>query len=488
MRKVIAVDLGASSGRLLVAKFHKQKLVMEELHRFANEPIEKGEHLFWDISFFLNEIKNGLKKYVKKYGASVSGIGIDTWGVDFGLISDEDMLLEDPYAYRDTHTIEMLPKVHEKINDKDLFMRTGVESAPINTIYQLAAIFNNRPELEEKTSTILTMPSLLVFLLTGEKYNEFTHASTTQLLNINDQNWDQEIMDKVFSRKLPLAEIRETNTVTGHTKECLNQAVGLGPTPVINVPGHDTACALASMAFQSKETVFMSCGTWVLIGVEVEQPVVTNEAYQWGFTNEGTIEQTYRLQKNNMGLWLLQQCKKEWERGGAFISYEEESVLLKQARPFQSFIDPDHEMFFNPNRMTEAIQEFCQQTKQMIPTTKGEFIRCIIESLSLKYRWVIDRLEYLTEKEVPSIHMAGGGIQNKWLCQFTANATRKPVKTGPIEASSIGNALSQLIAIGDIENMIEAKEVSSRSFHTTDYSPMDLSTWEQAYHRFIKYI
>lgn len=488
MKKVISVDLGASSGRLLVAKFHKQKLVMEELHRFANEPIKKGEHLFWNISLFLNEIKNGLKKYVKKYGASVSGIGIDTWGVDFGLISDEDMLLEDPYAYRDTHTIEIMPKVHEKNGDKDLFMRTGVASAPINSIYQLAVIFNKRPDLEEKTSTILTMPSLFVFLLTGEKYNEFTHASTTQLLNIDDQNWDQEIMDKVFSRKLPLADILETNTITGHTKACLNQAIGLGPTPVINVPGHDTACALASMALQSKKTAFMSCGTWVLIGVEVEKPIVTNEAYQWGFTNEGTVEQTYRLQKNNMGLWLLQQCKKEWEKDGAFISYEEESVLLKQANPFQSFIDPDHEMFFNPSRMTEAIQEFCKQTKQMIPTTKGEFIRCIIESLSLKYKWVIDRLEDLTEQEVPSIHMAGGGIQNKWLCQFTANATRKPVKTGPIEASSIGNALSQLIAIGTIKNMEEARKISSRSFHTTDYSPMDLSIWEQAYHRFIKYI
>lgn len=488
MRKVIAVDLGASNGRLIVAKLHNQKLVMEELHRFSNEPIEKGEHLFWDISSLVNEIKIGLKKYVKKYGASVSGIGFDTWGVDFGIVSNEDTLLEDPYSYRDTHTTEIMPKVHQKIAEKDLFMRTGVESAAINTIYQLAAIFTKRPELEEKTSAILTMPSLLGFLLTGEKYNEFTHASTTQLLNWKTQNWDQEIIEKVFSGKLPLADIKATNTIIGHTKNDLNQEIGLDPIPVINVPGHDTACALAAMPLQNKETAFMSCGTWVLIGVEVERPIVTKEAYKWGFTNEATLVRTYRLQKNNMGLWLLQQCRKEWEGNGESVSYEEENDLLMKADPFQSLIDPDHEMFFNPSSMTEAIQEFCRQTKQIIPTSKGEFIRCILESLALKYRWVIERLELLTESEVPSIHMAGGGIQNKWLCQFTANSTRKPVKTGPIEASSIGNALSQFIALGEFENLDEAREVLNHSFNTTEYIPMELAIWDQVYSRFIKYI
>lgn len=488
MKKVIAVDLGASNGRLIVAKLDRQKLVMEELHRFPNEPIKKGDHFFWDISSIIDEIKIGLKKYVDQYGTTVSGIGFDTWGVDFGLVSHEGALLEDPYSYRDTHTNKIMPEVHQQIDAWELFTKTGIESAPINTIYQLAAIFNKRPELAKQTEAILTMPSLLGYLFTGEKYNEFTHASTTQLLNTHDQNWDQKIIEKVFSGKLPLAEMKETSTIIGYTKSVLNEEVGIDPILVVNVPGHDTACALVAMPLQDKNTVFMSCGTWVLIGVEVEKPVVTKDAYEWGFTNEGTIDRTYRLQKNNMGLWLLQQCRKDWEGTGESISYEEENTLLLKADSFSSFIDPDHEMFFNPSSMTAAIQAFCRQTGQKIPITKGEFIRCILESLALKYRWVVERLELLTESEVPSIHMAGGGIQNKWLCQFTANATRKPVKTGPIEASSIGNALSQFIAIGEFENLEEARKASNNSFKTTDYAPTDLSIWDQAYKRFIKYL
>lgn len=485
MKKVIAVDLGASNGRLIVAKLHKQKLYIEELHRFPNQPIKKGDHLFWDIALIIEEIKNGLKKYVNKYGERVYGIGLDTWGVDFGLISNEDTLLEDPYSYRDAHTAEIMPKVHEKIAKGDLFNKTGVASAPINTVYQLVAIFNKRPELKKQTSAILTMPSLIGFLLTGEKYNEFTHASTTQLLNIEKQNWDLKFIQEIYSGNLPFVEIKETNTIVGHTKKELNEEVGIKSSPVINVPGHDTACALVAMPLQNKKTAFMSCGTWVLIGIEVEQPVVSSEACEWGFTNEGTIDKTYRLQKNNMGLWILQQCKKEWERKGEFISYEEENVLLMEADPFSSLIDPDHPMFFNPESMIDAIQEFCRQTRQNVPTTKGDFIRCILESLALKYRWVIDRLEVLIDDEIPSIHMAGGGIQNKWLCLFTANATGKLVKTGPVEASSIGNALSQFIALGDVKNLEEARKVSNHSFKTTDYSPIDLSIWEQEYSKFL---
>lgn len=488
MKKVIAVDLGASNGRLIVVKLADQKLVTEEIHRFSNEPMKKDDHFFWDISLIVDEIKIGLKKYVLQYGTSVSSIGFDTWGVDFGLLSHEGSLLENPYSYRDTHTTEMMPKVHQQIDAWELFTRTGIESAPINTIYQLAAVFNKRPELAKQTRAILTMPSLLGYLFTGEKYNEFTHASTTQLLNVKDQNWDQEIIEKVFSGKLPLAEIKETSTMIGYTKNDLNHEIGIDPIPVVNVPGHDTACALAAMPLENKNTVFMSCGTWVLIGVEVEQPVVTKEAYEWGFTNEGTMDKTYRLQKNNMGLWLLQQCRKDWKRNGESISYEEENDLLLKADSFSSFIDPDHEVFFNPSSMTAAIQEFCKQTKQEIPTTKGEFIRCILESLAFKYRWVVERLEFLTKSKIPSIHMAGGGIQNKWLCQFTANATRKPVKTGPIEASSIGNALSQFMALGAFENLAEARKVSNDSFQTTDYTSMDLEIWDQAYERFIKYM
>lgn len=488
MKRVIAIDLGASNGRLIAVTLNEGLLELEEIHRFPNNPVIKGNNLFWDIPFLMNELKRGLRRYVQKYGKSIDGLGIDTWGVDFGFISEDGSLLANPYSYRDTHTNQIMAQVHKKISAGALFKQTGVEPAAINTLYQLAAILYKQPRLIEKTTEIVTMPSLIGFLLTGEKYNEFTHASTTQLLNLDNQNWDQNLIRKVFSHKLPMAEIKETNTIVGYTTNELQEELGFTPVPVINVPGHDTACALAAMPIQSKETVFMSCGTWVLIGMQVEKPVVTKEAFEWGFTNEGTIERTYRFQKNNMGLWLLQQCKKEWEESGDAISYTEESELLKQTEPFQSLIDPDHQMFFNPRSMTKAIQGYCKKTNQVIPVTKGEFIRCIIESLALKYRWVIERIEWIMNKNIPSIHMAGGGIQNEWLCQFTANATHKPVQTGPVEASSIGNALSQFIALGACENLREARRISRYSFPITKYSPQDADEWTDAYQQFVKYI
>lgn len=487
MKRVIAIDLGASNGRLILVKFFKKRLKLIEIHRFPNKPIKIGEHLFWDIPFIMKEIKEGLKKYVHQYGSSLDGIGIDTWGVDFGFISEEGHLIENPHCYRDTHTYPIMDQVHQKILAKDLFERTGVEPAPINTIYQLAAIFNKRPGLFEKASHIVTMPSLVGFLLTGEIYNEFTHASTTQLLKLDTQNWDQDLIQKVFSRKLPMANLQETNTIAGYITSEWMKETGLTQTPIINVPGHDTACALAAMPVNN-DTIFMSCGTWVLIGVEVPKPIVTQEAYDWGFTNEGTVQRTYRLQKNNMGFWLLQQCKREWAEMGESISYTEENDLINETQPFQSFIDPDHEMFFNPTSMIRAIQSFCKQTNQHIPHTKGEFIRCIIESLALKYRRITEQIEHLTNKQLRSIHMAGGAIQNKWLCQFTANSTNKSVQAGPIEASSIGNALSQLIALGVCNSIDEAREIVRNSITTHQYDPNDFQEWNVAYQRFIKYL
>src|SRR5690625_1394786 len=267
MKKVIELDLGASYGRLIIVTLKQQKLMIEELHRFSNEPVEKKGHFFWDMSAIFAEIKKGLNKYVVEYGTNIDGIGFDTWGVDFGIVSQEGILLEDPYSYRDTHTNEIMPKVHLQISDKELFTRTGIESAPINTLYQLVAIFNQRPELKKQASAILTMPSLLGHLFTNQKYNEFTHASTTQLLNIESQGWDDKIIEKVFSGTLPLAEIKETNTIVGYTKNDLNEEIGIKPIPVVNVPGHDTACALAAMPLENKQTAFLRCGTCVLIGL-----------------------------------------------------------------------------------------------------------------------------------------------------------------------------------------------------------------------------
>lgn len=485
MKKVIAVDIGASNGRLISVQLEEHKLYTEEIHRFPNQPYERNGYLFWDVNYFFREIKQGLKKFTSVEGNRLLGIGVDTWGVDVGFISREDELVEDPYSYRNTHTAERMKEVHVQLSDQRLFERTGVESASINTLYQLYDIFKQRPELLKETGTILTMPSLVNFLLTGKKKNEFTHMSTTQLMNWRSKGVDEEIISTVFQQNhLPFAEIAATNSVLGKTKLSVNQDVGMEAVSVINVPGHDTACALAAMPLQDDKTVFMSCGTWVLIGIEVEQPVVNEKAYKWGFTNEGTINNSFRLQKNNMGLWLLQQCKKEWEAASEAISYKEADLLIEKSVPFQTFIDPDHHGFFNPDSMVKQIQGFCKDTGQYIPTTKGEILRCILESLALKYRYIIDGLEGIAEQGINSIHMAGGGIQNRRLCQFTASATNRHVRTGPVEASAIGNALAQFIALGEINDLEEARKVVAQSFEMNSYQPQNHADWNTAYKRF----
>lgn len=484
MTRVIAIDLGASNGRLILSVLKDRKITLEEIHRFPNEPLAKDGHLYWDIDSIKREIMKGLKKYTEQYSEEIHGIGIDTWGVDFGFVGSDGELLENPYAYRDTHTNEIMAEVHQQMSPEELFQQTGVEPAAINTLYQLAAIQKKRPELIDEAETILTMPSLLGYLLTEKRVNEFTHASTTQLLNLHTGDWDEDLLAKIFGKELPLAMIQPTHAILGSTTSAINEATNLQATSVINVPGHDTACALVAMPLVNEETVFMSCGTWVLMGVKVDKPIVSEDAFAWGFTNEGTAEGTYRFQKNNMGLWLLQQCKREWQEAGEGISYAEESQLLEEATPFQSFIDPDHELFFNPDSMEEAIQTFCRDSGQKIPTTKGELIRCITESLTLKYRWILERMEGLTEKEIPSIHMVGGGIQNQHFCQFTANATEKNVLAGPIEASATGNALSQFIALGEIANEKEAQEISRDSFPMKEYTPEKTDSWNEAYKRF----
>jgi len=432
VKQVIAIDLGASNGCLMLVKLEDDHITQEEIHRFTNEIVEKDGHLYWNLQMIFDEIQKGLKKAKGK----IESIGVDTWGVDFGIIGKDDLLLDRPFSYRDTHTVSVMEAVHQNIGSQFIFETTGVESAAINTLYQLKAIYGKHSDWHEKTDTILTFPSLLNYLLSGKKRNEFTHASTTQMLHSETKDWDTTLLKKVFGYIPKMAPLHETNTLLGETKESINESIGKETMKVIQVPGHDTACALAAIPRINRGSAFMSCGTWVLVGVEVDNTVVTKEAFEWGFTNEGTAEGKYRLQKNNMGLWLLQQSKREWRENGEEITYEQEAQLVQESEPFRSFIDPDDQLFFNPRSMVEAIQQFCRETNQAIPTTKGQILRCILESLAMKYRWVLNRIEFVTDTIIPDIHMVGGGIQNKFLCQFTANATQKHVQAGPIEASS----------------------------------------------------
>jgi rhamnulokinase len=486
VKKVWAFDLGASNGRLILSKFDGNRLHLEEIHRFANQPVHLTGHFYWDILGIFQEMKNGISKSIQMGHKEIESLGVDTWGVDFGLLSSNGELLGNPYSYRDPQTQEVMDKVLTKISKEELFNRTGVEPLHINTVFQLYAIKSRLPQLFNQAETLLLTPNLLSYLFSGVKVNEFTISTTTQLYNYTQKNWDFELLERLNIPTQIFAPVVQSGTILGPTLKSINKELNIKPIQVIAVAGHDTASALAAMPIKNEKTVFMSCGTWVLMGVQVKDPVVAKDSLEWGFTNEGTLDGVYRLQKNIMGLWLIQQCRIAWAREGQSTTFKEEGRWAKESEPFKCLINPDDSMFFNPENMPNQIREYCRKTGQPLPETKGEILRCILESLALKYRWVIEKLEQLTNSSLQEIHMGGGGIQNELLCQFTANATNRVVTAGPVEASAIGNSLAQLIALGEIKDLKEARKVVEQSFSMKMYEPIDQLAWEEAYERFIK--
>ncbi|MCP8617574.1 rhamnulokinase [Salirhabdus salicampi] len=486
MKKVWAFDLGASSGRLMLASFDGQQIHTEEVHRFSNHPVFITNHYHWDLLNIFQEMKRGISKSVKMGHNDIESMAIDTWGVDFGLISSSGELLGNPYSYRDNQTFSGMEKVLKKVTKKEWFQRSGIEPAPINTICQLVAIQERQPHLLEHTETLLLTPNLVSYLFSGEKFNEYTISTTTSMYNIEQKNWDTELMNMLNIPSDMMAPVVKPGTIVGPTMSAINDELHIHPVKVIAGAGHDTACAFARIPANDQNAVFMSCGTWILLGIKVDKPVVTEEAFQSGFTNEGTMDGKYRLMKNSMGLWLIQRCKAVWDKEGTSISYEEENRLVNEAKPFQRFINPDDTQFLNPLSMTEQIAKFCRETGQSPPITKGDFLRCILESLALKYRWVIENLESMTDKSIQTIYMGGGGIQNQVLCQFIANATQRKVVAGPVEATSIGNAVGQFMALGEIKDYEQANEVINRSITTNVYEPNDQASWQDAYQQFVK--
>ncbi|WP_240468671.1 rhamnulokinase family protein [Gracilibacillus sp. YIM 98692] len=485
---MLAFDLGASNGRLMLCSHDGERIRLQELHRFPNHAINVCGHYYWDILRIFQEMKEGIRKSIQAGHHDVSSLAVDTWGVDFGLLSSSGELLGNPYSYRDSQTSDGMEALNKIVTNTELFHRSGVEPAVINTIYQLYAIKQRQPEILDQAETLLLTPNLVSYFFSGVKANEFTISSTTSLMNYKNGDWDDELMELLKLPSSIMAPIVKPGTILGPTLDSINKELEMDPIEVVAVAGHDTASALAALPIKDENAVFMSCGTWILIGTQVKEPIVTEESLDWGFTNEGTIDGEYRLLKNNMGLWLIQQCKLMWSREDQQTTYEEDNQLVRDAKPFKSFINPDDPSFFHPENMLKEIQNFVEKSGQQSLETKGEFLRCILESLALKYRWVIDRLEHLTGKPINTIHMGGGGIKNEWLCQFTANATNRKVITGPVEASSIGNAIGQFIALGEIKDLKEAREVVGRSFQTKEYEPQNQKEWQDAYERFVKFV
>ncbi|MCK9860531.1 rhamnulokinase family protein [Paenibacillus sp. ATY16] len=485
MSDILAFDLGASSGRAILGSLKDGKIVTEELHRFPNDPVQTGDRLHWDILRLYHEIKQGLLK-AKHKGIQPQSIGIDSWAVDYGLIADDGSLLGNPLHYRDHSSAGMMEKLQEELTPAEIFNRTGIQFLPFNTIYQLyAAKLNQSPQLAA-AKRFLMIPDLLRYFLTGEMHNEFSNATTTQLYNPLKQEWDGELLQHLGLSQSLFGQVLQPGSPAGNLQPSVQEELGLGPIAVHAVAEHDTASAVVAVPALERSFAYLSCGTWSLLGTEIQEPIMTAEAGELNFTNEGGYGGTYRLLKNIMGLWILQESRREWERSGQDYSFSELVKLAGEAPAFTAFIDPDDPVFMAPGNMPARVKEYCRKTNQPVPEDAGTLVRCILESLAFKYRYVLEMTERLSGKQFNGLHMVGGGIHNTLLCQWTANAIGKPVWAGPAEGSAIGNLAVQWIARGEFADIWEARRVIRDSFPVTIYGPQQGEAWYDGYGRFLE--
>ncbi|MDQ0111855.1 rhamnulokinase [Paenibacillus harenae] len=482
---ILAFDLGASSGRALLGRLQDGKIEVEELHRFSNDPVQVGDRLQWDILRLLHELKQSLL-LVKHRGIKLDSIAIDSWAVDFGLIGENGELLGNPYHYRDPHTNGVMEKLREELSDSVIFGRTGIQFLPFNTIYQLAALKQAHSPLLREAKHFLMIPDLLRYFLTGEMYNEFSNATTTQLYNPLTGSWDESLIHAIGLSPELFGEVVQPGTRVGTLRSSLCAELGIDPVPVIAVAEHDTGAAVAAVPALDRSFAYLSCGTWSLMGTEVGEPVINELSEQLNFTNEGGAYGTYRLLKNIMGLWILQECRRAWERAGKSYSFPELVKLAGEAEPFAAFVDPDDALFMPPGDMPARVAEYCKRTGQHVQDSVGAITRCVLESLALKYRFVLELTEKLSGNRFGGLHMVGGGIQNQLLCQWTANAIGKPVWAGPVEGSAIGNMIVQWIAGGKLNDIWEARKAIRDSFPVDEYEPEEKEAWERAYAIFLR--
>ncbi|MCM3782741.1 rhamnulokinase [Neobacillus mesonae] len=483
---ILAYDLGASSGRAVLGLLDDSRIHIKEVHRFSNDPVTAGSHLQWDILRLLHELKQGLLK-VKLQGERVTSVGIDSWAVDYGLIDKDGELLGNPYHYRDKRTDGVMEEVTKQIPAEHIFRKTGIQFLPFNTIYQLAALQKKNSYMLKEAAHFLMIPDLLRYFLTGEKHNEFTNATTTQLFNPHTGDWDTELLYRIGIPDEWFGKVLYPGSDAGELRPSVMQELGIPSVRFVAVAEHDTGSAIAAVPAATRSFAYLSCGTWSLMGTEIDKPVINETAQALNFTNEGGANHTYRLLKNIMGLWIFQETMREWERAGNKYSYDEILNQARQAKPFQYFIDPDDPSFLPSGEMTSRIEAYLVRTGQPTPKSDGETIRCILESLALKYRHVLEMTEQVSGQVFDGLHMVGGGINNKLLCAWTANAIGKPVYAGPVEASALGNLVLQWMNQGVFKSAAEARAVIRSSFPVVTYEPEHLEDWREAYGQFAKF-
>jgi len=480
----IGIDLGASSGRTVLGTLENRILTVRELNRFHNGAVNLNSSLHWNVVELFEHMKRGLAVCARDVTARPDSIALDTWGVDYGLLASDGNLLGLPYAYRDSRTNGAMEQLFERIPRERVYALTGNQFMQFNTLFQLFAMMRDESPLAKIVSDVLFMPDLFNYLFTGVKKSEFTIATTSQIYNPRKKNWDDELLGALGLPKTIMQEIVQPGAVIGTLSDHICQEVGMAPTPVIASASHDTGSAVAAApAGSDPQWLYISSGTWSLMGVEASAPIINEKTLRFNFTNEGGVAGTFRFLKNVAGLWLVQECRRIWSKEKD-ITFSDLTTMATEAAPFQAMIDPDHHDFLAPLDMPEAIRAFIKNSGQNVGDAPGDIVRVALESLALKYRFVLDQLKQVHETPIKKIHVIGGGTQNTLLCQFTANATGLPVVAGPVEATAIGNMLTQALGMGHVNSHAEIREIIRNSFLLEQYEPQDCQQWDSAYERF----
>ena len=495
-----AVDLGATSGRTIIGSISEGKFSLEEVTRFPNNLIEQGGHFYWDIYALYFEIIRGLKEVAQR-GLSITSIGIDTWGVDFVFIGDDGAILRNPRAYRDPITFDaMNDYLAHVVSKREVYDITGIQLMNFNSIFQLYAMRREQNSALQAAKKILFMPDALSWMLTGNEVCEYTIASTSQLLDPRTKQLDERLLASVGLSRSKFGRMVQPGTVIGVLTDEVQRLTGLGPVPVIAVAGHDTGSAVAAVPAKDEQFAYLSSGTWSLMGIETKDAIINDLSYERNFTNEGGVEGTTRFLKNICGMWLYERCRKEWPKEVRQLSHPELQGSAMQVEAFRSIINPDDALFANPASMIEAIQTYCRKTNQPVPETPAEICRCIFDSLALRYKqvfqWLMEfrgvqgNLSPLTSHPSPLndvvLHIIGGGSLNKYLNQFTANATGVTVLAGPQEGTAIGNIMLQAKAAGLVKDIWQMREIIANSLELVRYEPQDKDVWDKAFEKYLQ--
>jgi len=472
----------------MLGQFDGERIQLSEVHRFPNGRVYLLDGMHWDVLRLWTEIKQGMGLIAQEHGGNLAGVGLDTWGVDFGLLDRDGALVSNPYHYRDSRTDGMLDEAFRRVPREEIFEQTGIQFMPINSLYQLLSMVVRQSPALDIAETFLTMPDLFNYWLTGRKACEFSNATTTQCYDPRKKGWANPMLEGLGIPTHIFPEIVSPGTVLDQLSPSVAEEVGLQPKgglPVIAPACHDTGSAVAAVPAEGSNFAWISSGTWSIMGAELPEPVINEQSLSFNFTNEGGVCGTFRFSRNIMGLWLVQECRRTWARQGEEFSYDELTQMATQAGPFESVIDPDYGEFLKPGDMPDRIRAFCQMTNQPVLQSKGAIIRCALEGIALKYRWVLERVEEMLERRLEPVHIVGGGTQNWLLSQFTADAIGRPVITGPVEATATGNIIMQAMALGHIASLEEGRKVVRNSFDVTTYEPGSRTGWDEAYGRLL---